>query len=193
MQGIRGRWGGLWIQVRKRILTPVTQDKYILFFCFDLLCRFFWVFFPFLPTLTSTAAVVNIIVNMKSYEAFKLLFFVVKNLPTNAGDAGSVPAWGRPRGGGNGNPLQYSCLGNPIDRAAWQATVCGVSESQTWLSRHTRYFWGLLSPPPSNIWIPNMIYNRQLVTSVPSLSSVTSPQNSIFEQRGKSLRYDSVV
>ena len=46
---------------------------------------------------------------------------VVKNPPANAGDAGdegSIPGSGRPSGGGNGNPLQYSCLGNPIDRGA---------------------------------------------------------------------------
>ena len=40
-----------------------------------------------------------------------------------------------PPGGGNGNPLQYSCLGNPMDRGAWQATVLGVAKSQTWLKR----------------------------------------------------------
>ena len=43
---------------------------------------------------------------------------VVKNLPTTAGDAGSTPGWGRSLGEGNGNPLQYSCLGNPTDRGA---------------------------------------------------------------------------
>ena len=43
---------------------------------------------------------------------------VVKNLPTNAEDAGSIPGWGRPPGEGHGNPLQCSCLGNPMDRAA---------------------------------------------------------------------------
>ena len=43
---------------------------------------------------------------------------VVKNLPANAGDAGSVPGWGRSPGGGHGNPLQYSCLENPMDRGA---------------------------------------------------------------------------
>ena len=51
---------------------------------------------------------------------------VVKNLPANAGDAGSVPGLGRSPAGGNGNPLQYSCLGNPMARRAWQATVQGV-------------------------------------------------------------------
>ena len=47
---------------------------------------------------------------------------VVKNLPANAGDAGSISGLGRSPGGGNDNPLQYSCLGNPMDRGAWQAT-----------------------------------------------------------------------
>ena len=44
---------------------------------------------------------------------------VVKTLPVNAGDAGSVPGSGRSPGEGNSNPLQYSCLGNPMDRGAW--------------------------------------------------------------------------
>ena len=47
----------------------------------------------------------------------------VKNLPANAGDAGSVPESGRSPGEGNGNPLQYSCLGNSMDRGAWRATL----------------------------------------------------------------------
>ena len=51
----------------------------------------------------------------------------VKNLPCNAGDAGSSPGLRRSPGEGNGNPLQYSCLGNPMDRAAWQATVQRVA------------------------------------------------------------------
>ena len=61
---------------------------------------------------------------------------VVKNLPASAGDgkdAGSIPKWGRPPGVGNGNPLQYSCLENPMDRGAWRATVHGVAKSQTQL------------------------------------------------------------
>ena len=48
---------------------------------------------------------------------------VVKNLPANAEDAGSIPRWERSPGGGNGNPLQYSCLRNPIDRETRWATV----------------------------------------------------------------------
>ena len=57
-----------------------------------------------------------------------------KNLPANAGDVGSIPELERSSGEGNDNPLHYSCLGNPMDRGAWQATVYGVAESQTQLS-----------------------------------------------------------
>ena len=62
---------------------------------------------------------------------------VVKTLPANAGDVGeacSISGSGRSPGGGNGNPLQYSCLGNPMDRGAWQATVYGITKSWTPLS-----------------------------------------------------------
>ena len=59
---------------------------------------------------------------------------MIKNLPTNAEDTedvGSILGLGRSPGGGNGNPLQYSCLGNPRDREASQATVHGVAKIQT--------------------------------------------------------------
>ena len=62
---------------------------------------------------------------------------VVKNPPANAGDASLIPGSGRHPGGGNGNPLQYSYLGNPMGRGAWWATVCGVTKSQMWLCK-----WG---------------------------------------------------
>ena len=52
----------------------------------------------------------------------------VKNLPANAGDVGLIPEEGRSPGEGNGNLLQYSCLGNPIDRGAWWTTVHGVAK-----------------------------------------------------------------
>ena len=51
---------------------------------------------------------------------------VVKNSPANAGDKGLIPESGRSPGEGNGNPLQYSCLGNPMERGGWQATVYGL-------------------------------------------------------------------
>ena len=53
---------------------------------------------------------------------------VVKNLIVNAGDVGLIPGLGRSPGEGNGNPLQYSSLGNPMDRGAWQATAHGVTK-----------------------------------------------------------------
>ena len=53
---------------------------------------------------------------------------VVKNLPANAGDTGSIPGLGRSHGEGNGYALQYSCLGNPMDRGAWWARVHGVAK-----------------------------------------------------------------
>ena len=56
---------------------------------------------------------------------------MVNNPPASAediGDTGSIPGPERSRRGGNGNPLQYSCLGNPMDRGAWRATVHGVTE-----------------------------------------------------------------
>ena len=51
-----------------------------------------------------------------------------KNLPEMQGGAGSIPGWGRSPGEGNGNPFQYSCLRNPMDRGAWLATVYGVTK-----------------------------------------------------------------
>ena len=54
---------------------------------------------------------------------------VVKNLPTNAGDTGLIPGSGRSPGEGNGNPIQYSFPGNPMDRWAWRATVHGIAKS----------------------------------------------------------------
>ena len=61
----------------------------------------------------------------------------VKVSSCNVGDLGSIPGLGRSTGEGNGNPLQYSCLENPMDRGAWWATVHGVTESRTQLSNFT--------------------------------------------------------
>ena len=75
---------------------------------------------------------------------------VVKNLPAKAGemgDVGLIPGLRKSPGGGNGNPFQYCCLGNPMDRGAWQATAQGVPKSHTWLSTHP--------------WITNGLYSYQ--------------------------------
>ena len=56
---------------------------------------------------------------------------MVKNLPVNAGDVSLIPESGRSPGEGSGNPLQHSCLENPMDRGAWWATAHGVTELDT--------------------------------------------------------------
>ena len=64
----------------------------------------------------------------------------VKNSPANAGDlidTGSIPRLGRSPGGGHGNPFQYSCLENPMDKGAWQDTVHGVAKS--WIQLKQRH------------------------------------------------------
>ena len=66
------------------------------------------------------------------------VMLVVKNPPTIAGDIrdmGSIPGSGRSPGGGHGNPLQFSCLENPVDRGAWPAMVHRVTKSRTQLKR----------------------------------------------------------
>ena len=61
---------------------------------------------------------------------------VVKNVPANAEDMGLIPGSGRSPGGGNGNPLQYSCLENSTDRGAWRALVHEAAKSWTQPSTH---------------------------------------------------------
>ena len=74
---------------------------------------------------------------IKIYVSNNQVALVVKNLPANEGDirdVGSIPGSGRSPGKGNGNPLQYSCLENPMDRGAWWATVHGVTKNRFRLS-----------------------------------------------------------
>ena len=70
------------------------------------------------------------------------MVLVVKNLPANTGDirdGGLIPELGRSPRGGHGNPLQYSCLENPMDRGAWRATVHRVTKSWTQLKQLSTY------------------------------------------------------
>ena len=78
------------------------------------------------------------------------MVLAVKNLPANAGDirdVGLILWWERSPGEGNGTPLQYSCLENPMDRGAWWATVHGVTQSWTQLMYLSRAQHSLSIPP----------------------------------------------
>ena len=78
------------------------------------------------------------------------LVLVVKKLPANAGDArdtGLIPWLGRSPGVGHGNPLQHSCLENPLERGAWWATVHGVTTEVT--QQAFKQFYGMI---PSDTW-----------------------------------------
>ena len=84
---------------------------------------------------------ISVVVFSHFLPLFRLpLFIIVIHFPGssdgkvsayNVGDLGSIPGWGRSSGGGNGNPLQYSCLENPMHRRAWWATVYEVAKSWT--------------------------------------------------------------
>ena len=95
----------------------------------------------------SWAPWISLSISMVSQLVFSVWGFpgdsVVKNLPAstgNAGDVGSIPELGRCPRGGNSNPLQYSCLGNSMDRGAWWATVYGVARSWTRLTDCTHTY-----------------------------------------------------
>ena len=66
---------------------------------------------------------------------------MVKNPPANEGDAGSIPWSGRSPGEGNGSPLQYSFLGNPITRGTWRATVDGVTDQLHFVFKREYFRW----------------------------------------------------
>ena len=99
----------------------------------SLLQKFLYIFDPFDSFLASSRAFL-VAQRLKHLPAMRS---EVKASACNAGDLGLIPGSGRSPGEGNGNPLQYSCLENPINGGAWWATVHGVAKSQTWLSDFT--------------------------------------------------------
>ena len=127
------------------VIVSGMNCKWI-FFKVLLVCNFFqWSYVTFIPGDTRLW-----LIKLPWFAMATLLkrifqvVLVVKNPPANAGDireAGSIPESGRSPGEGHGNPLQCSCLENPMDRGAWRATVHRVAKSRTrqkWLSTHTR-------------------------------------------------------
>ena len=91
-------------------------------------------------------------------------------MQADIGDLGSIPELGRFTEEGNGNPLQYSCLGNPMDKETWQSTVCGVAKSWTCLSNYTTTIY--------NIWASPM---AQQVKSLPAMQADIGHLGSIPE------------
>ena len=73
---------------------------------------------------------IDLIMQIFSYSS-PLMWFSAKESACREGDLGSIPGWGRSPGEGNGNPLQYPYLGNPVDRGVWRAIVRGVAELGT--------------------------------------------------------------
>jgi len=91
------------------------------------------VFFLLIPIVT-LCGVIYILQRVTISVWASQVALLVKNLPANAGDvrdAGLIPGMKRSPGGGHGNPLQYSCLENPMDRGAWWATVHGSQRGMT--------------------------------------------------------------
>ena len=112
---------------------------------------------------------------------------VVKNPPASAGDTrdrGSIPGLGRSPVGGHGNPLQYSCLENPMDRGAWWAAVHKVSKSQTQLKGPSTYMGEgndnplqcscLENPRDGGVWWADVYGVTQSRTRLKRLSSSSS-------------------
>ena len=121
-------------------------------------------FFPF--TFTKLTVTECALCARHFSNCYKLLLFLiiipqgfpggseVKASAWNAGDLGSIPGLGRSPGEGNGNPLQYSCLENPMEGGAWQAIVHGVAKSRTRLSDFT---YSLIIIPWRRQWHPTPV------------------------------------
>ena len=85
---------------------------------------------------------------------------VVKNPPANAGDAGSIPGSGRFPEGGNGYPLQYSCLENPMDRGAWRAIVHGVTKEADMTEQLSN---NKQSVNVSDVWMNQLLNGQEVI------------------------------
>ena len=99
----------------------------------------------------------------------------VKYPSPNAGDAGLTPGLGRPLGERNGNPLQYSCLGNPMDRGAWRAAIHGVTKSGTQRLNNNNYI---------------SIVNRTEASL--NLGKILVPEIFIHIAEGREITYDNL-
>ena len=108
---------------------------------------------------------------------------MVKTSPANVGNMGSIPGSGRSPGEGNGNPFQYSCLGNLMDSGTWQATVHGIAESET-----TEQLSNNNLTSPSHFWLHSILQlvGKQKV-KVKSESEVAQSCPTLFDPMDCSL------
>ena len=123
----------------------IEQCRFIEHFCHH--GKFYWTKLFYSKRLKPTQATEihplpkHLFVEQYSFTGSSQVMLVVKNLPANTGHMSLIPGSGRSPGGGHGNPLQSSCLENPMDRGVWWATVQRVAKSRArlkWLSTHTR-------------------------------------------------------
>ena len=124
---------------KKTVPSSFGRNKLVIYFSVSLLSDS-WICFS---TLLCLCHIWHFFLNSELLwqQSLRLTFFKpraggseVKASACNVGDPGSIPGLGRSPGEGNGNPLQYSCLENPMDGGAWWATVHGVAKSRTGLS-----------------------------------------------------------
>ena len=113
----------------------------------------------------------------------------VKASACNAGDLGSIPASGRCPGGGHGNPLQYSCLKNPMDRGDWRATVYRVVKSRTRLPRHSMHTPGSSRASAVAQLLKNSPVVEESACSAGDLGSDPGSERSPGEGNGNPLQY----
>ena len=116
----------------------------------------------------------------------------VKVSACDAGDPGSIPGLGRSPGEGNGNPLQYSCLENPMDRGAWRAIVHGVAKSQTRLSDFTTTTTTNVSQA-LDTWEHCHLHSSYFIPSLPPFTSSSSHHPAPKHQPALTLDIDDSV
>ena len=123
----------MWVIIKYWVEFPVLYNRSLLVVYFT--CSSMWMLFPFIQGFPGGSE--------------------VKGSACNVGDWGSIPGSGRSPGEGNGNPLQYSCLGNPMDRGAWLVTVHGVAQSQTWMSDFISFLFQCVDFIPKLVICPS--------------------------------------
>ena len=131
-------------------------------------------------------------IQQTSHKTPVTVALVVKTPPANAGDVrdrDSIPASGRSPRGGHGNPLQYSCLKNPMDRGDWQATVCRAAKSWTRLKRHSMHKPGPSSASVVAQSLKNSPVMQETACSAGDLGSDPGSERSPGEGNDNPLQY----